>query len=345
MKKIIVTITLLFISVFTVVGQNGKMENLTIHATSLEGNLVEEATDLSLGVYLPPDYDKESNKRYPVLYWLHGFSGWKNTTGKSGWNEDLITAVSKLIKSGAVEPMIIVMPDGSNRFGGSFYTNSLTTGNWEDFIVEELPTYIDENYRTLAKPESRGIAGHSMGGYGALKIAMKHPDVFSSVYGTCSCCITATPMDYGEKMIKYITAIDSWDALRDSGFFPKAIHASAAAYAPNPNNPPFYSDLPYQTVGDSIVINEKAKAKWTANTVSWMASQYITNLKKLKGIAFDGATDDNLTAGSQYFSDELTRLKVKNSFEIFEGGHADKVDERIEDKILPFFSEMLVSEK
>lgn len=344
MKKIILSATFLFISVFTVTGQDGKVENLTVHATSLEENLVEESPDLSVGVFLPPDYEKNSNKRYPVVYWLHGFAGYKNT-GKSGWNKDIVAAINKLYKSGDLKHMIVVMPDGTNRFGGSFYTNSLTTGNWEDFISDELPKYIDAKYRTIPKAESRGIAGHSMGGYGALKIAMKHPDVFSSVYGTCSCCITATPMDYGEKMIKYITSIDSWDALRDSGFFPKAIHGSAAAYAPNPNNPPFYSDLPYKTVGDSIVINEKAKAKWTANTLSWMASQYITNLKKLKGIAFDGATKDNLTAGSQYFSEELTRMNVKNSFEIFEGGHANKVDERIEDKILPFFSEMLVSEK
>ena len=226
MKQIILFITFLFISVLTAVGQDGEMIDLTIHAVSLEGNLVEESPDLSVGVFLPPGYDKQSNKRYPVVYWLHGFSGWKNTTGKAGWDQDAVIAISKLIKSGAVKPMIIVMPDGTNRFGGSFYTNSFTTGNWEDFIAYELPDYIDENYRTIPAPESRGIAGHSMGGYGAIKIAMKHPDIFSAVYGTCSCCLTMSPSDFDENTINETMSIDSWDALLKGSFYAKAIHAA-----------------------------------------------------------------------------------------------------------------------
>jgi len=313
MKQIIFSIAVLLISVLTAVGQDGEMIHLTIHAVSIEENLVEESPDLSVGVFLPPGYDKQSNKRYPVVYWLHGFSGWKNTTGKAGWDQDAVITISKLIKSGAVEPMIIVMPDGSNRFGGSFYTNSFTTGNWEDFIAYELPEYIDANYRTIPKPESRGIAGHSMGGYGALKIAMKHPDIFSAVYGTCSCCLTTSPTDFDQNTINKTISIDKWEEFGEASWMSKAILASSAAYAPNPANPPFYADLPYQLSGDTISINENAIAKWSANTVAWMADQYISNLQQLRAIAFDGGTSDNLTAGSQYFSDELTGIKVKNS--------------------------------
>jgi S-formylglutathione hydrolase FrmB len=345
MKQALFCIIALFISVLTAVGQDGKMINLTIHAVSLEGNLVEESPDLSVGVFLPPGYDEQSNKRYPVMYWLHGYAGWKNTTGKAGWNDDLVTSVSKLIASGEVKPMIIVMPDGTNRFGGSFYTNSFTTGNWEDFIAYELPEYIDENYRTIPGPESRGIAGFSMGGSGAIKIAMKHPDIFSAVYGTSSCCLTLSPTDFNENTINETMSIDSWEALEKGSFFAKAIHASSAAYAPNSANPPFYSDLPYLLNGDSISINENANAKWSANTVAWMADQYISNLQQLRAIAFDGGTGDSFTVGSQYFSDALTQIKVKHSFEIFDGGHNDKTNERIQTKILPYFSEILISEE
>ena len=345
MKQIILCITFLFISVLTAVGQDGEMIDLTIHAVSLEENLVEESPDLSVGVYLPPGYDEQSNKRYPVVYWLHGFSGWKNTTGKAGWDQEAVITISKLIKSGAVEPMIIVMPDGSNRFGGSFYTNSYTTGNWEDFIAYELPEYIDANYRTIPKSESRGIAGHSMGGYGALKIAMKHPDIFSSVYGHCSCCLTISPSYFDENTINEAMSIDSWDALLKGSFFVKAIHAVSAAYAPNPANPPFYSDLPYEFAGDSLLISENVKAKWSANIPSWMADQYISNLQQLRAIALDGGNMDSWTTGSQYFSDALTKIKVNNSLEIYEGGHTDKLTERFYNNILPYFSEILISEK
>ncbi|HEY5691591.1 MAG TPA: alpha/beta hydrolase-fold protein, partial [Cyclobacteriaceae bacterium] len=287
-------------------------------------------------------YNTQLKKRYPVIYWLHGFGGTKNT-GDTGWDSDLINTVSKLINSGTIKPVIIVMPDGSNRFGGSMYTNSITTGNWEDFIAYELPKYIDANYRTLAKPASRGIAGHSMGGYGAIKIAMKHPDIFSAVYGTSPCCMAQSPADFNQKIIEAALATKSWETWETAGFFTKAIIAQSAAYAPNPGNPPFYGDLPYQLKGDTTDVSEKAKAKWLANIPSWMADQYNSNLLKLQAIAFDAGTKDipDILRDGKYFHETLNRIKVQNTFEIFDGGHNDKVNERIETKILPLFSKVL----
>ena len=79
--------TVQLMSFLAAFGQNGKVMRLNIHANSLEQNLVEESSDLSLGIYLPPDYEKQSKKRFPVVYWLHGYSGWKNTTGKTDWGD------------------------------------------------------------------------------------------------------------------------------------------------------------------------------------------------------------------------------------------------------------------
>ena len=78
--------------------------------------------------------------------------------------------------------MIVVMPNARNAFDGSFYTNSPVTGNWEQFIVRDLVNYVDHKYRTLRTRKARGLAGHSMGGYGALRIGMRHPETFSAVY-------------------------------------------------------------------------------------------------------------------------------------------------------------------
>ena len=82
--------------------------------------------------------------------------------------------------------MIIVTPNADNSYDGSYYTNSYVTGNWEDFISQKLVDYIDANYRTIKSVHSRGIAGHSMGGYGAVKLALKYSHIFGTLFGLSS---------------------------------------------------------------------------------------------------------------------------------------------------------------
>ncbi len=347
MKNILLSISFLFFSVLSVIGQDGKVLDLTVHAVSLEGNLIEDSPDLSVGVFLPPGYEDQINKRYPVIYWLHGYSGKGKRIGNAGWNENRVKAVNNLINSGTIKPMIIVMPDGTNKFGGSLYTNSVVTGNWEDFIVDELPKFIDANYRTIAKPESRGIAGHSMGGYGAIKIAMKHPDIFSAVYGTSPAFLARNPNGYAwhEKDIYNALATKSWEEFSKQDFLTKVMIGAAAAFSPNPKNPPFYGNLTCEFDGDTISINGYAKARQLANTPSFMADQYISNLQQLTAISFcAGIKEKVIKVQCKYFSETLTRINVEHSFEIFDGGHNDKVNERIQTKILPFFSDILINE-
>jgi len=332
-------IILLIISCFVVpvVAQEGYVVNTKIHSVALEGNLVGDAPSRNVSIYLPPGYDEQLKKRYPVVYLLHGFNGQRGN--KMWFRQDSIfnsTTINKLISSGMVEPMIIVMPDGSNKFGGSMYTNSITTGNWEDFIVYDLTKFIDTKYRSIPKPESRGIAGHSMGGYGAIKIAMKHPDIFLAVYGSSPCCLTENrPTD--ASIVAYASIVDEtlsikhWEDIDKSNFFSRVLLASSAAWSPNPDKPPFFADLPFDAIDDTITINENAIARRLANIPAWMADQYRTNLQQLHAIAIDAGTKEagGILDSSQYFSDMLKRMKVQNSFEVFEGGHNDKVRERI----------------
>ena len=276
---------------------------------------------------------------------MHGFSGEK--TGANNWEWAFnATDVDKLITFGIVRPMIIVMPDACNQFGGSMYTNSITTGYWEDFITNDLIDFVDSNYRSIPNRESRGIAGHSMGGYGAIKIAMKHPDIFRSVYGTSSCCMDINPSNFSADRVSEAMSVQNLDSIDKASFGSKTFLASAAAFSPNPNNPPFYSDFPFKIKGDSLSINENATARWLANYPSWMVDQYVTNLQRLHAISFDAGNKDipGLRESNQSFSDILNRLNVQNTFEVFDGGHGDKVGERIKTKILPFFSKELVSD-
>lgn len=139
----------------------------------------------------------------------------------------------------------MVLPDSKTVHNGSMYSSSVTTGDFEKFIAHDLVNYIDAHHRTIAVRSSRGLVGHSMGGYGASRIGMKHPDVFGSLYIMSPCCMTARgaghPNPENEKTLEAVkTAADS----AKLPFGLRAQLASAAAWSPDPKNPPLYLDLP-----------------------------------------------------------------------------------------------------
>src|SRR2546427_1320383 len=131
------------------------------------------ARELGYGIYLPPSY-KTSTKRYPIVYFLHGmFENEMRWSTRGG--TDLM--LDRMIADGKIGEFIVAIPNG----GTSFYTNTRDgSEKWEDAIVTEFVPLIESSYRVNASRATRGISGTSMGGYGALKIAMKHPDLFGS---------------------------------------------------------------------------------------------------------------------------------------------------------------------
>ena len=127
------------------------------------------------------------------------------------------------------------------------YSNSVTVGDWETFVTKELVSYIDSHYRTLPRVSSRGLAGHSMGGYGTMRLGMKSPDVFSSIYALSPCCMEPGVSNPGMKeMMKKVEALKTDDEVKTQSFFALAMLASAAAWSPNPKKPPFFIDLPFR---------------------------------------------------------------------------------------------------
>ncbi len=154
------------------------VEHIKVHGAALEGNLEGEAVDREAIVFLPPGYFLNKSRRYPVVYALHGYS-----IGAEQWTHEIHVpqTVEGAFALGAKE-LIVVLPDSKTIYGGSMYSSSVTTGDFETFIARDLVAYVDAHYRTLAARRSRGLVGHSMGGYGAARIGMKHPDVFGSLY-------------------------------------------------------------------------------------------------------------------------------------------------------------------
>jgi enterochelin esterase-like enzyme len=220
------------------------------------------------------------------------------------------------------------------------YSNSITTGNWEDFVARELVGYIDSHYRTIAQKESRGLCGHSMGGYGALRIGEKNPDVFSVVYLLSPCCLNSPSTSTETSSAPFLRAegIKTTEDFQKADFFTKALFASAAAWSPNPKNPPFYLDLPVKDGKPQPQVLQK----WDANRPLNNLDQYIYNIKKLKAIGFDaGDKDVSIAESIKTLDYELNKYGIQHSFEIYEGDHINRVAQRIEKKMLLFFGKNL----
>src|SRR5581483_4055375 len=181
---------------------------------------------------------------------------------------------------------------------GSMYSSSVTTGDFETYIARDVVTYIDAHYRTIPERTSRGLVGHSMGGYGATRIGMKHADVFGSLYIMSPCCLSprlggggrgAPPSAPGTPSPEEALAAVKTPA--DSAKLPfglRAQLASAAAWSPNPKKPPLYLDLPIGTAQQEVL------AKWAANAPLAFVDQYIGNLRQYKAIAIDVGDQDGL---------------------------------------------------
>jgi S-formylglutathione hydrolase FrmB len=328
---------------FSARGQNseGHFIFYRLYSSRLE-NPGGEGPTRRVSVYVPPGYD-ETIDRFPVIY-LHGIT--QSDSSLIAENK-LDKLLNKAIVTGKVRPLIFVMCDQYTLYRRSFYTNSSLTGNWADFTAKDLVGYVDQNYGTIPDRESRGISGHSMGGHGALKLALLFPDVFASVYAL-SPYVLGLEKDYGMDGNAYKQAQEIKS--RDSLF--KHLNASAVidvgrSFSPNPNKPPFYADLPYTYEGDSLIINYKVLELWNRNLPLEMASTYANNLKKLKAIKFDWGNNDFFThipPTCRAFDQKLEALGIRHVAEEYVGSHIDKVygdDGRFINDMLPFFNSYL----
>jgi S-formylglutathione hydrolase FrmB len=316
--------------------KTGTVEKIKVHGKSLEGNLEGDPSERDVFVYLPPSYGSQPNRRYPAVYFLHGYGA----TAEAYWKLMVVPdAASKVMGSAAVHEMIVVLPDAHTLYDGSMYSNSPTTGNWETYITQELVEYIDTHYRTIANRDSRGLAGHSMGGYGTLRLAMKYPEIYSSFYAMSSCCLMnnpgAAPPRPAPAQNSNTRSAEGQPPPRNP--FANVSAAMAAAWSPDPLNPPKFFDEPVQ---DGRV-NTEIATKWIANSPLAFVDQYVPNLKKYRSIKLDVGDQDNLAASNKQMDESLTRLGIVHAFEVYEGTHGNRVKERFETKLLPFFSQNL----
>jgi S-formylglutathione hydrolase FrmB len=306
-----------------------------IASKALAGNPLGDPSERELPVYLPPGYDRERARRYPVVLVLTGFTGFGEMMfRRQPFGESFPQRLDRLIATKKIPPMIVTSPDCFTALGGSQYVDSAATGNYETHVVREIVPFLDANFRTLATARHRGVAGKSSGGYGALMLAMKHPDVFG-----------ALASHSGDAYFDYCYRFDfvkCWTALMKAGGVeqwlakfraqPKAksddvlvinVVAMAACYSPNPKAPAGF-DLPF----DMETGEERADvmARWRKFDPVVACAKYAKNLKKLRGVFVDCGLKDEfaLHAGARILVKRLRELRVKPLVhEEFDDGHMD----------------------
>lgn len=309
------------------------VEHIKVHGTSLEGNLEKDAVDRDVFVFLPPAYKKEKSRRFPVIYALHGYS-----IGAEQWSHEIHVpqTIEGAFAQGNKE-MIVVLPDSKTLHNGSMYSSSVTTGDFEQFVARDLVEYIDAHYRTIPERMSRGLVGHSMGGYGAIRIGMKHSDRFGVLYVMSPCCLSPRTEPPKPEIARALESLTTPEESAKLPFFARAQMASAAAWSPDPNNPPLYLDLPTK---DGIA-QPDVLAKWTANAPLAFMDQYVGSLRQYRAIAIDVGDQDSLQIDAGKLHAALDKYGIANRFEVYPGTHTSKVADRFQNHVLTFFSQNL----
>jgi len=312
-----------------------RVDRQIVHSPAIAGNLLGTSAERQVFVVLPPTYSTHPRRRYPVVYALHGFG-----TGPQEWMAELHAKAGIERAYAARTPeMILVFPDGSNEYGGSFYTSSAATGDFERFIADELATFIDSHYRTIANSAARGLMGHSMGGYGTARIAALDPGRFGAIYLMSPCCLAPLgPQGLNPERVAVIEALKSPAAAVGLPFIYAGPLATAAAFSPDPLKPPLFVDLAIDARGTP---REEILAKRAANAPLAFFDQHVAAFRTYAKIGIDVGDQDTIVPTASALHKELDSYAIANQFEIYSGTHTSRVAERFESTVLPFFGGIL----
>lgn len=323
-------------------GREQRVKKIILLSESLKDNQLGENYKRSIYVYLPPGYGKTS-KKYPCLYYLHGIT----SSNDEYFNLDFEKLLDDAIKNKVLPECLVVFPNSETKFKGSFYTNSEVSGHWADYISQDVVTYVDAHFQTIPKPESRGICGHSMGGNGALKIAMAHPEIFGSVYALSPSVLGwAEEFTTDNPSFKHLSeALTPDDVFSD--FYASVFMAMARSYSANKNKKPFQVDLPVVYRDGIKHIDSAILGKWSSELPLNRIQAYKDSLRELKGIGLEYGTKDefaHIPVSCRQFKSRLDSLGIECQLKVFDGRHYDKMagkSGRLYTEMFPFFKRHL----
>lgn len=323
----------------------GRLVVDTITSALLAGNPLGDSPHRQLLVYLPAAH-RGGTDRLPSLYLLHGFDG--TAEQWTGERFSIVAALDSLFAAGEIRPMVVIMPDGRNRLGGSFFADAAATGAWGRFVTEELVPHVDRRYRTIASRDARGVAGWSMGGRAALDLATRPGSRFGAVYAMSPCCLGPALLDDVPVESTHAEEIAAIAHLRDAeglGFHARLVAAAAAASAPAHAE----RILPYRRGASGQVEHDfEAIGRWMEWRPAALVGGREPELRSLRAIGIDAGRQDgfpHIPLTVRELTDALTEVGVPHRFELYEGTHGSEVGRRLREVVLPFFSAALEREE
>ena len=310
--------------------KQGTIQIIRHESEVLKGNPLGDKHIRDLYVYLPPQYGEDANAHFPVVYCLTGFTGrGKMLLNDNAFTPNLAERMDRLIASGKVKPMIVIMPDCFTYYGGSQYINSSATGNYEDYLTKEIVSFVDDHFRTIASADSRAVMGKSSGGYGALICGLRHADKFGLVCSTSGdayfelCYLSDIPKAF--RAIKGDPRVfmeKFWrEEKKGKNDFPAVnLIGMSACYSPNPNSP-WGFDLPFDL--DTGEIRTDVWARWLEHDPVRLVERHSHALKSLKLIYIDAGTRDEfaLDLGARILCKKLDEFGVSYIHDEFDDGH------------------------
>jgi enterochelin esterase family protein len=308
----------------------GRIAVEIIESEVLRGNAPGDPVTRELFVYLPPSYESDSSRRFPVVYALTGFTGrGQMLLNAQAFTPNLAERMDRLINQGIIAEMIVVMPDCFTRFGGSQYINSTATGRYEDYLVSEIVPFVDTRFRTRAEASGRALLGKSSGGYGALVQAMRHADLFgaaASHSGDCYfeyCYLPDFPKTFRAIKGDPSAFIEKfWREEKKGKLDVPALNilAMSACYSPDTETPLGFR-LPFDTTTGKI--HPAVWARWLEQDPVRMAAVYADNLRRLKLLYLDAGTRDefSLDLGARILAARLRDMKIDFIHEEYDDGH------------------------
>ena len=303
----------------------------------LAGNLLGDPSERDLFVYLPPGYES-SQRRYCTAYLLHAFGGSAERLvspplDKPRWSPPIVDVLDPVFGRMATEPMIVVIPDGWTRYGCSQWVDSPVNGNFEQYVAKEVVSFVDQQYRTIPQPQSRGVLGFSSGGFGAWHLASRNPEVF----GAMAMLSGDSYFDFTHKSVIY----DYFDSIwPDAPGGPsednepsQMAYALSACYSPNVDNPPHYVDLPAQFPSGEMI--PEVWDRWLSVDPVVNYRERLDNLRRLEGIMLHvGANDDaRLQWGHRILSHRLAEAGVRHEARENAGNHGGRSREGYQDAL------------
>lgn len=324
-----------------------------IHAASLEGNPLGSPVDRDLRVYLPPGYAESADRRYPVIYFLHGYgSDNKNWTITSRleidqapfpldaipprmareFNLDKIPTYELLdeaITRGEIEPFILVQPDGSlhvpqlgrpknltgaPKMKGSFYVNSPHSGNYADYIARDVVAHVDRTYRTVADPGHRAVSGVSMGGYGAMHLGITFPDVFGAVASLAPGNLLWTMVDWKLYSPLYERLLGKRYARKDGEHeWRDILDTTDMIYS---RDAPLLPSIKRDAAGKIVGASEAAIANWRRFDLSAMVGEQPAALKGKPVFLYCDAKDEfGLCPPTRQLHEALIEHGIEHEFQ------------------------------